>query len=66
MAIANKKKRAYSARALHAKRRTPSAALRKLENCMNRTLREHRALYRVWEEERLADMMNSIQDNDFK
>lgn len=54
MAIANKKKRAYSAGALHATRRTPSAALRKLEHDMKLLLREHCALYKAWERERFS------------
>lgn len=54
MAIANKKKWAYSCPQLHAKHGTPSAALRKLETDMKRLLREHRALYRAWERERFS------------
>ncbi len=54
MAIANKKKRAYSAGALHATHGTPRAALRKLEISMKRLLREHTALYRAWERARFS------------
>lgn len=52
MAIASKKKKAYSAQALHATHGTPRAALRKLEKCVRKLLREHTALYRAWERER--------------
>lgn len=54
MAIVNKKKRAYSSGELHAMHGTPRAALRKLENCMRKLLREHTALYEAWEKERFS------------